>query len=103
MVGLAHEDALRFSFLLATPVIGAAAVLKLPGLFASRDAAGIETALLGAAGAATASYCSATFLTRYFKTQTLISPRLTGISYLRRWGPGLREGNRRARRKSRSA
>ena len=38
MVGLAHEDALRFSFLLATPIIGAAAALKLPALFASRDA-----------------------------------------------------------------
>ncbi|MGO9061480.1 MAG: undecaprenyl-diphosphate phosphatase [Candidatus Binataceae bacterium] len=71
MVGLAHEDALRFSFLLATPIIGAAAALKLPALFASRDAAAIETALLGAAGAAMASYLSVKFLTRYFKTRTL--------------------------------
>jgi undecaprenyl-diphosphatase len=71
MVGLAHEDALRFSFLLATPIIGAAAALKLPGLFASRNVPAIETALLGATGAAIASYLSAKFLTRYFKTQTL--------------------------------
>lgn len=71
MVGLAHEDALRFSFLLATPIIGAAAVLKLPGLFASRNVAGIETALLGAAGAAIASYFSVKFLASYFKTRTL--------------------------------
>jgi undecaprenyl-diphosphatase len=71
IVGLVHEDALRFSFLLATPIIGAAAALKLPALFASRDAAAIETALLGAAGAATASYLSVKFLTRYFKTKTL--------------------------------
>jgi undecaprenyl-diphosphatase len=31
VVGLSHEEALRFSFLLATPIIGAAALLKLRG------------------------------------------------------------------------
>ena len=31
--GLRHEDAARFAFLLATPVILAAGVLKLPSLF----------------------------------------------------------------------
>jgi undecaprenyl-diphosphatase len=71
MVGLAHEDALRFSFLLATPIIGAAAALKLPVLFLSRDVAAIETALLGAAGAAIASYYSVKFLSRYFESRTL--------------------------------
>lgn len=71
MVGLTHEDALRFSFLLATPIIAAAAVLKLPVLFASKDAAAIETALLGAACAAIAAYVSVIFLARYFKTRTL--------------------------------
>jgi undecaprenyl-diphosphatase len=39
MVGLPHEDALRFSFLLATPIIAAAAALKLPVLFASSNTA----------------------------------------------------------------
>jgi len=71
MVGLAHEDALRFSFLLATPIIAAAAALKLPVLFASRDAPAIEAALLAATCAAIASYLSVKFLTRYFKTRTL--------------------------------
>jgi undecaprenyl-diphosphatase len=71
MVGLAHEDALRFSFLLATPIITAAAALKLPVLFASRDRAEIEAALLGATCAAIASYLSVKFLTKYFKTRTL--------------------------------
>jgi len=71
MVGLAHEDALRFSFLLATPIIAAAAALKLPVLLASRDAPAIEAALLGATCAAIASYLSVKFLTRYFKTRTL--------------------------------
>ncbi len=71
LVGLAHEDALRFSFLLATPIIGAAAALKSPALFASGNAVALETALLGAAGAAIASYLSVKFLTSYFKTRTL--------------------------------
>jgi undecaprenyl-diphosphatase len=71
IVGLAHEDALRFSFLLATPIIAAAAALKLPLLFASRDTPAIEAALIGAACAAIASYFSVMFLTRYFRTRTL--------------------------------
>ncbi|MGH8013716.1 MAG: undecaprenyl-diphosphate phosphatase [Candidatus Binataceae bacterium] len=71
MVGLPHEDALRFSFLLATPIIGAAAALKLPVLFASRDARAIEAAMLGAGCAAISAYCSVRFLTSYFKTRTL--------------------------------
>ena len=71
MVGLAHEDALRFSFLPATPIIGAAAALKLPVLFASRNAPVIKAALLGATCAAIASYLSVKLLTRYFKTRTL--------------------------------
>jgi undecaprenyl-diphosphatase len=71
MVGLAHEDSLRFSFLLATPIIGAAAALKLPALIASRDTSAIETALIGGACAAVAAYFSVKFLTRYFKTRTL--------------------------------
>ncbi len=71
VVGLTHEDALRFSFLLATPIIGAAAALKLPVLFASRNAVAIETALVGAVCAAFASCLSVIFLARYFKTKTL--------------------------------
>ncbi len=36
--GLSHEDATRFSFLLATPVILAAGVLKIPELFGPQGA-----------------------------------------------------------------
>lgn len=71
MVGLAHEDSLRFSFLLATPIIGAAAALKLPALFTSGGSVAIEGALIGGAGAALAAFFSVKFLTRYFKTRTL--------------------------------
>lgn len=73
IAGLPHEDAFRFSFLLATPIIAAAAALKLPVLLASKDAPAIEAALLGATCAAIAPYLSVKLLTRYFKTRTLTS------------------------------
>ena len=52
LVGLSNEDAARFAFLLATPIIGAAALLKLPDLFGSsgngvRGPALVGVALLG--------------------------------------------------------
>ena len=71
LIGFSHEEALRFSFLLATPIIAAAAVLKLPVLFHSGSVAAIENALLGAACAATAACVSIKILTRYFQTRTL--------------------------------
>lgn len=71
MNGLSHEDALRFSFLLATPIIGAAALLELPPLLASGNIPALATAAAGAATAALAAYFSAKFLTQYFKTKTL--------------------------------
>ncbi|MDE2040956.1 MAG: undecaprenyl-diphosphate phosphatase [Patescibacteria group bacterium] len=70
LVGLSHEDALRYSLLLATPVIAAAAALQLPELFAAgSQAAG--TALLGSITAAIGAYLSVKFLTRYFKSKRL--------------------------------
>ena len=39
MAGLSNENAARYSFLLATPIIGAAALLKLPELFGTRGTA----------------------------------------------------------------
>lgn len=68
-VGLSHEDALRFSFLLATPIIGAAAVLKMPELFASGDTHLIDIALAGAVFAGVFAYLSVRFLSRYFHTK----------------------------------
>ena len=48
LFGLSHKDAARFAFLLATPIIGAAALLKLPTLFGS-DGDGVRgPALAGA-------------------------------------------------------
>jgi undecaprenyl-diphosphatase len=71
LVGLDHEDAVRFSFLLATPIIFAAAVLKLPELFTDRALA-LGPLAVGFASSAVAAYFSVRFLTRYFKTKTLI-------------------------------
>ena len=71
LIGFSHEEALRFSFLLATPIIGAAALLKLPVLFRSGSVIAIEDALVGALCAAVAAFVSIKILTRYFRTQTL--------------------------------
>ncbi len=71
LVGLSHEEALRFSFLLATPIIGAAALLKLPELFRSGSRPALENALLGAICAGVAARVSIKILTRYFQTKTL--------------------------------
>jgi undecaprenyl-diphosphatase len=70
--GLSHEDAARFSFLLATPVILAAGVLKLPDL-AGPAGAGIHGQVLaGSLASGVGAYLSVRFLTRYFETRTLI-------------------------------
>ena len=71
LIGLSHEEALRFSFLLATPIIGAAALLKLPELFHSGSRGALENALLGGVCAAVAACVSIRILTRYFHTKTL--------------------------------
>ena len=69
--GLSHEDAARFSFLLATPVIFAAGLLKLPSL-AGPSASHIHGQILvGVVVAFVAAYLSIRFLVRYFETRTL--------------------------------
>ncbi|MDO8523730.1 MAG: undecaprenyl-diphosphate phosphatase, partial [bacterium] len=68
LVGLSHEDAVRFSFLLATPIIGAAAALKLPEL-AGAGAQAIGTSIVGAVFAALFAFLSVRFLTRYFRIE----------------------------------
>ena len=70
--GLSHRDAARFSFLLATPVILAAGLLKLPSLAGPAGAHIHGQVLVGAAIAGLASYASVRWLTRYFQTRTLI-------------------------------
>ncbi len=69
--GLDHEDAARFGFLLATPVILAAGVLKLPSLAGSAGAHIHGQVVLGVIVAGVAAYASVRFLMRYFQTRTL--------------------------------
>ncbi len=71
LVGLSNEDAARFAFLLATPIIGAAAVLKLPELFGSQGNGVRGPALVGAICAAVTAYLSVRFLMRFFETNRL--------------------------------
>lgn len=70
--GLDHEDAAKFAFLLATPIIMAAGVLKLPALAGPAGQAILGQVLVGAIVAAVAAYLSVRFLTRYFHSRTLL-------------------------------
>jgi undecaprenyl-diphosphatase len=71
LVGLSHRDAARFAFLLATPIILAAGVLKLPELAGSEGNGVRGPALAGALCAAVTAYLAVRFLMRYFETRTL--------------------------------
>jgi undecaprenyl-diphosphatase len=69
--GLSHEDAARFSFLLATPVILAAGVLKVPSLFGSAGEHIHGQIAVGFVVTGVTAYLSVRFLVRYFETRTL--------------------------------
>ena len=71
VVGLSNEDAARFAFLLATPIIGAAAVLKLPDLLGSSGNGVRGPALVGALCSAVTAYLAVRFLMRWFETNRL--------------------------------
>jgi len=70
--GLDHEDAARFSFLLATPIILAAGLYKLPDLLGANGAGVRPQILVGSIAAFVAAYISVRFLTRWFTTRTLM-------------------------------
>jgi undecaprenyl-diphosphatase len=71
LAGLSNEEAARFAFLLATPIIGAAGVLKLPDLLGSQGDHVRGQALVGALCAAVTAYFSVRFLLRFFETNRL--------------------------------
>lgn len=71
LAGLSNEDAARYSFLLATPIIAAAAALKLPTLFAPENHSVIGPAVLGAVGSGVTAYLAVKFLMKYFETKRL--------------------------------
>jgi undecaprenyl-diphosphatase len=72
LADLSYEDAARFSFLLATPIIGAASALKLPELLTKPDATFQPGPMLaGAVSAGFTAYLSVRWLLRYFETNRL--------------------------------
>jgi undecaprenyl-diphosphatase len=68
LAGLRHEEAVRFSFLLATPIILAAGLLEVPTLGGT---ANLGPMLLGGVAAGLTAYASARFLVRYFRVGRL--------------------------------
>ncbi|HEV7400741.1 MAG TPA: undecaprenyl-diphosphate phosphatase [Solirubrobacterales bacterium] len=71
MTGLSNEDAARYSFLLATPIIAAAGFLKLPDLLGSAGDGVRGQALVGALAAAFTTYLAVKFLLKFFETNRL--------------------------------
>jgi undecaprenyl-diphosphatase len=69
--GLDHEDAARFAFLLATPVILAAGVLKLPSLAGHAGDHIHGQVAVGFVLTGVTAYISIRYLVRYFETRTL--------------------------------
>jgi undecaprenyl-diphosphatase len=69
--GLSREDAARFAFLLATPVILAAGVLKVPDLTGPLGNGIRGQILVGSLLSGVGAYLSVRFLVRYFQTRTL--------------------------------
>jgi len=69
--GLAREDAARFAFLLSTPVILAAGVLKIPDLFGPLGSGIRGQILVGSILSGLGAYAAVRFLVRYLRTRTL--------------------------------
>ncbi len=71
LVGLSNRDAARFAFLLATPIIGAAAILKLPELFGSHGDGVRGPALVASLCSAATAFIAVRWLLRFFETNRL--------------------------------
>lgn len=71
LTGLDHVDAARFSFLLATPLIFAAALLETPELFKPESHIGPGLALMGMIISGVTAYLAVRFLLRFFETERL--------------------------------
>ena len=87
--GLSREDAARFAFLLATPVILAAGALKIPDLMGPLGDGIHGQVVVGSVLSGVGAYVSVKYLVRYFQTRTLtpfgiycIIAGLASIAYL---------------------
>ena len=81
LVGLSHKDAARYAFLLATPIIGAAALLKLPELFGSQGDGIRGQALVASLCSALSAYVAVKLLLKYFETRTLIPFAVWSVAF----------------------
>jgi undecaprenyl-diphosphatase len=81
-VRLTHEDAARYSFLLGTPLIGAAALLELPYLY-GQSVTTLLYVVFGMVLSGVAAFLSTKFLMQYFETG-----RLNPFAYYC-WGVGI--------------
>jgi undecaprenyl-diphosphatase len=70
--GLSNENAMRFSFLLSTPVILAAGALKVPDLLGHLGDGIRPQIVAGSLAAVVTSLFAVVFLTRYFRARTLV-------------------------------
>ena len=86
LVGLDNEESARFAFLLATPIIAGAALLKLGDYFTPAAHDIIGQSIVAALCAALAAYLSIRFLVTYFHTNRLtpfaIYCVVAGITFL---------------------
>ena len=71
LAGLSYEEACRFSFMLATPVIGLAALLKVPTLLKPTARPMLGMTIASAVVAGLCAYLSTRFLMRYFRHHRL--------------------------------
>jgi undecaprenyl-diphosphatase len=71
LAGLSYEQATRFSFMLATPIIGLAAALKVPSLFKPEARHMLALTAISALVAGISAYLSTKFLMRYFRHHRL--------------------------------
>jgi undecaprenyl-diphosphatase len=86
--GLSYEDSARYAFLLATPVILAAGVLKLPSLFGKAGDHIHGQVIVGMLVCGVAAYFSVRYLVKYFENRTLLPFAMYclivgGVSFIR--------------------
>jgi undecaprenyl-diphosphatase len=79
--GLSNEGAMRFAFLLSAPVIFAAGALKVPDLFGPLGNGIRGEVVAGTIAALVASFAAIAFLSRYFKTRTLVPFAIYSLAF----------------------
>jgi undecaprenyl-diphosphatase len=79
--GLDHSDSARYAFLLATPIILAAGIFKLPDLLGHLGNGIRGQALVACITAAFTAVGTVAFLVRWFKTKTLIPFAIYGLVF----------------------